>query len=278
MDLAAHTNGGRLPVFTRRPAPLQITGWGFAHGTGLPEMDYFFADPVAVPPAERQHYAEKVIDLPCLVTMEEPTAYQFKPTSAPPIRKNGYFTFGSYARYEKLSDDCLRAFAEILRRAPDAKLELKDHKLRQTYAIRRILGFMDGIDPARLLFSINTDHRDHMLAYQQADLCLDPWPHGGGVVSLEQLYMGVPVLTLYGQQPSGRNTSSVLTAMKRTDWIARSPAEYIDKAVEWSERTKELAEVRKTLRQELLTSPVVAGYVEAVEGAYRDIWRKWCEG
>ncbi len=277
VDLAAHTNGGRLALFTRKPAPVQVTAWGFAHGTGCPEIDYFLADAVAVPAEERCHYAEKIIDLPCLVTMEEPTAYNLKLTSAPPIRKNGYFTFGGYCRYEKMSDECIRAFGEILKRVPDAKLELKDNAYRRPYSIRRIMRLMPDVDPSRLLFSIATSHPDHMLAYQQADLCLDPWPHGGGVVSLEQIYMGVPLITLYGKQPSGRNTSSVLTAIGRTEWIARTPAEYIDKAVEWSERTKELAEARKTLRGELLNSPVVAGYVEKVEAVYRSIFREWCE-
>ena len=89
--------------------------------------------------------------------------------------------------------------------------------------------------------------------------------------------MGVPLITLYGTQPAGRSASSVLTAMGRTDWIARTPAEYVAKAVEWSERTKELADARKTLRQELLDSPVVKGYVEAVEQAYKGAWKEWCE-
>jgi len=34
VDLAGHTNGGRLTLFTRKPAPIQVTAWGFAHGTG----------------------------------------------------------------------------------------------------------------------------------------------------------------------------------------------------------------------------------------------------
>src|SRR5258706_16115804 len=49
VDLAGHTNGGRLALFTRKPAPIQCTGWGFAHSTGCPEIDYFFAYPVSVP-------------------------------------------------------------------------------------------------------------------------------------------------------------------------------------------------------------------------------------
>ncbi len=274
VDLAGHTNGGRLTLFTMKPAPVQVTAWGFAHGTGCPEIDYFFADPIAVPESERGDFAEKIFDLPCLVTMDEPTAYNLKGTSIPPIRKNGYFTFGTYSRFEKLSDDCIRTFAEILRQVPDAKMEFKDGAYRRPYSIRRVMGLMPDIDPSRLLFSVATNHSDHMLSYQQADLCLDPWPHGGGVVSLEQLYMGVPVLTLYGSQPSGRNTSSVLTVMGRSEWITRSPTEYIREAVDWSFRTKELADARKTLRKELLESPVVAGYVEAVEDAYRQCWQE----
>ncbi len=276
VDLAGHTNGGRLAVFCRKPAPIQATGWGFAHGTGIPEIDYFLADPVAVPEAERGDFAEKVVDLPCLVTMEEPTHYQLKGTSLPPLRKNGYVTFGAYARYEKMSDECLMAFAAILRGVPDSRLEFKDGGYRRPYSIRRVMSFMPDIDPARLLFSINTSHSDHMLAYQQADLCLDPWPHVGGVVALEQLYMGVPVLTHYGTQPAGRNTASVLTAMGRPEWVARSRDEYVDKAIEWSERTKELAAARRTLRDELLGSPVVKGYEVAVENAYRAMWRTYC--
>ncbi len=277
VDLAAHTSGCRLPLFTHKPAPVQATAWGFAHGTGCPEIDYFLADPVAVPEAERQHYAEKIFDLPCMLTLEPPEDYQLKGVSLPPIRKNGVFTFGCYARYEKMSDDCLRTYAEIMKRVDDARIEFKDMAYSRPYSIRRLLSFFEGVDPARLLFSIGTTHPDHMLTYQQADLCLDPFPHCGGVVSLEQLWMGVPVLTLRGKAPHGRNTSCVLTAMKRAEWIADSKEEYIEKAVTLAEAPKTLADARKTLRDELMASPVYAGYVEAVESAFRTMFERWCE-
>lgn len=277
VDLAGHTNGGRLALFTAKPAPVQVTAWGFAHGTGCPEIDYFFADPLAVHEAERKDFVEKIIDLPCIVTMEPPVEYNLKGTSTSPFKKHGYITFGSYARYEKMSDQCLKAFAEILRRVPDSRLEFKDHAYRRPYAIRRIMNLMPDIAKDRLLFSLATTHPDHMLAYQQADICLDPWPHGGGVVSLEQLYMGVPLLTLYGTQPSGRSATSVLSAMGRTDWIARTPEDYVEKAVAMADNPKAMADARKTLRDELLDSPVVKGYSEAVEQRYREIWKTWCD-
>jgi predicted O-linked N-acetylglucosamine transferase (SPINDLY family) len=277
VDLAAHTNGGRLPLFTRKPAPVQVTAWGFAHGTGCPEIDYFLADPVAIPEVEREHYAEKIYDLPCIVTMDPPVEYALNAASQPPLKKNGYITFGSFTRFEKMSDECLRAFAEVLRQVPESRLILKDRALRRPFSLRRVMSFMDWIEPERVLLSLDTNHPDHMLAYQQCDIFLNPFPHSSGAVSSEVLWMGVPMLTLYGQQAAGRSAASILTAMGRPEWIAYSPAEYIAKAVEWADKPKELAASRKTLRQELLDSPVVARYVEKVEEAYREMWRLYAQ-
>lgn len=275
VDLAGHTMGGRLSLFTRKPAPIQCTGWGFAHGTGCPEIDYFFADPLAVPEAERKHYVEKIYDLPCIVTYEPPEDYNLSGKSMLPYHRHGYITFGSYARYEKLSDACLATFAEIMRRVPDARLEFKDQGFKRPYSIRRVMAAMADIAPERLLFSLATSHPEHMQTYQQADLILDPFPHTGGVVGMEQLYMGVPIVTLYGTQAAGRSTSAVLSKMGHSDWIAKDRAEYVEIACRMAADIPMLTRVRKTLRDELLASPVVKDYASRVEDAFKDMWQKW---
>lgn len=277
VDLSGHTNGGRLVLFTRRPAPVQVTAWGFVLGTGLPEIDYFFADPVVIPPDERQHYAEKIVDLPCVITFRPPSEYGLKAESDPPCQKRGYITFGCFNRYEKLSDEYLDAVAEILRRVPDSHIWFKDPAYRRPFAIQRAYQHFAGIDKRRIKFFTASSHPEHMLAYQQVDLILDPWPHGAGVCALEALYMGVPFITRYGTQPAGRLGASVLVAMGNSRLATENVDDYIDTAVEFAQDRDALAGARLALRSRLLESPVVKGYREAVEQAYRQIWRTWCE-
>ena len=280
VDLSGHTGGNRLPLFSRKPAPVQVTAWGFAHGTGIPEIDYFLADPIAVPGTEREHYAERVWDLPCIVGYDPPAEYALKGTSPAPFTRdeNGYITLGVFSRFEKLSDAALGAWAEILRRVPDARLLLKDRAFRRPFSIRRVRDAMPGIDPGRLTFAIDSHHNEHMAAYQHVDLILDPFPHTGGCGALEQLYMGVPIVTRYGVNPGGRTTASVLTVLGRGGGVAQSVEDYIALAVSLATERTEIAAARKTLRPGLLDSPLCNGtYVTAVEDAYRAMWGRWCQ-
>jgi protein O-GlcNAc transferase len=212
-----------------------------------------------------------VVDLPCIVTFDPPDDYGVSGVSRPPVQANGYITFGCYSRYEKLSTAYLATVQEILLAVPDSRLLLKDDSFRRPYSIRRVLSIMDAVDPKRILFGIGTSQPDHFLAYQQSDLILDPFPHSGGTCCLEQLWMGVPIVTLYGSQAAGRTTSSVLKAMGRGIWVTGSREGYITVAVALASHPEELAKPRKTLRQELLDSPICKGYVTAVERVYEKI-------
>ena len=55
VDLSGHSAGNRLLLFARKPAPIQITAWGCATGTGLEGMDYLLTDETTIPPQEARH-------------------------------------------------------------------------------------------------------------------------------------------------------------------------------------------------------------------------------
>jgi protein O-GlcNAc transferase len=68
-----------------------------------------------------------------------------------------------------------------------------------------------------------------------------------------------------------------LTAIGRAEWITHSQKEYIEVAVALANNPAELAGIRKTLRQDLLDSPIVKGYPQSVESAYRQCWKEYCQ-
>jgi len=276
VDLSGHTGGNRLPMFTRKPAPVQVHAWGFAHGSGCPEIDYFFADPYAVPAAEREHFAEKIWDLPAIVGYDPP-GYNQPVAPIAPVSRDGIFRFGVFGRFEKMSPASLEAWRRILLAVPNSQIYFKDLMMRRTYPIKRIREIMKDVDPSRLLFMQDTSHPEQMLAYQSVDLALDTFPHSGGVTALEMLYMGVPIITLYNTQVGGRTPAVVLRTIGRQDWIADSVNDYVRKAVNLAQNRVELSKARATLRDEMLKSDLCGvQYVRAVETAYRQMWWRYC--
>ncbi len=278
VDLSGHTAGNRLLVFARKPAPIQITAWGYATGTGMQAMDVFFADPVVVPPQEKHYFTEEVRYLPNVVGsfFTEP----FPAVNELPALSDGIITFGSFNRLEKISAEAYRAWAEILLEAPRSRLILKTNALADLKTRESIIGHFTkvGVAADRIIMQGKTSWREHMQAYHQVDIALDPFPHGGGVTSLECLMMGVPVMTLRWPTIAGRLSASIMTTLGLTDWIAETPKEYVELAAKKATDLQSLATLRQQLRG-IFTASVIgdqAAYARAVEQEYRQLWREWC--
>jgi predicted O-linked N-acetylglucosamine transferase (SPINDLY family) len=278
VDLVGHMGGNRLLVFARKPAPVQVTGWGEPTGTGLATMDYLFGDPVLVPTSQRSLLSERVIDLPCFISVWEPE--QLPPGGPLPAVENGYVTFGSFSRVTKLSARVLRLWAAILRHLPKSRLVLKDIGLNNP-AVRKCISEVlhgEDISADRLTFLGPLGRPAHFEAYRTVDLALDPFPHSGGMTTLDALCMGVPVITRPGLTISSRLAAASLSALSLDQFIARDFKEYVGLAVDTASDLHGLAQLRSELRDRIVRSPVgnAVPYTRAVESAYRTIWRQWC--
>ncbi|RHY03188.1 hypothetical protein DYB25_012646, partial [Aphanomyces astaci] len=65
VDLNGHTLHSGLPIFSHRPAPVQMTFLGYPLTTGSSFIDYFIVDPVSASPLHvHDSFSEKVIYLP----------------------------------------------------------------------------------------------------------------------------------------------------------------------------------------------------------------------
>lgn len=280
VDLSGHSRGNRLRVFARKPAPLQVTAWGYAGGTGMRAMDVLFSDAVVVPPEEKPFYTEEVRYLPCVISAYFPAP--FPPVAVlPAAAASGEgVTFGSFNRLAKVAPETFAVWAQVLAAVPGSRMIFKSPELGSETMRRWVLDHFirAGIDPARIEFLGRTAWHDHMTAFNRIDISLDTFPQSGGVTTLEGLMMGVPVITLRGTTFVGRGSAAILTALEMTDWIADTPQQYVDIAVGKASNVGGLADLRRQLRPRFMASIVgdTAAYVRKAESAYRDLWREWC--
>jgi len=275
VDAVGHMKGHRLLVFARKPAPIQMTAWGEPTGTGIKSMDYLLADPVLIPARDRSVLTERVVDLPNFLGYWRPGQLP-EPSQLPAIER-GYITFGSFNRFAKILDSVLRLWATVLRAIPDAHLVLKPVDVSQRSRVEAIFAD-EGVAPERLTLLGESQRFDHFVAYQQIDIALDPFPHGGGMTTLDALWMGVPVVTLAGHTISSRLAAASLTALDLADFVAIDKDGYVRLAVAKAADLGELAALRAGLRERIANSAIgdVARYARAVEAAYRGVWQQWC--
>lgn len=279
VDLSGHSAGNRLAVFARKPAPIQVTGWGYITGTGLDAMDYLFADADTILPDEERYYAERVVRLPRLLTFWPTDPAEVGDVTPLPAEQNGYLTLGVFQRLGKLHPACLNLWARVLDSVPDARIVFKSPGLEIDAIRDHFSGRLAdaGIDTARVTLLGSTPHDEHMRAYGAIDVALDPWPDGGGISTLEAAWMGVPTITAPWQQIPSRVTSSVNRELGLDCLIARNPTEYVERAVAANAQRAELAEMRRWLR-DLMTASAFGShalYTNWVERAYRQMWVKW---
>ena len=279
IDLSGHSSGNRLLVFARKPAPIQISAWGYAAGTGMNAMDVLFSDPVFVPPEEKHFYTEQVRYIPNAIGSF--TSGAMPAVNVLPALSAKGITFGSFNRLAKSSDEVYRVWAKVLLALPDSRMIIKTQALDDAGTRARVMAhFTDAdIDPMRVILQGKTTREAHLAAFNQVDIALDPFPHGGGVTALEGLMMGVPVITLRWPTLTGRVSTSIMTALGLSDWVAESPQQYVDLAVQKAGDLQSLAALRQALRG-IFASSVIGdqvAYVRAVEREYRELWQQWCD-
>lgn len=274
VDLAGHTDWGRIAVLARKPAPVIATWLGYLNTTGLRAVDYRITDRHSDPPGltERFH-TETLIRLPesqwCRRRYDSPIA-----VSPLPSASAGAPRFGSFNKSSKLTRETLALWAGILQRIPGSSLLLAGVEDSRRDAIRRIFT-LHGVEPARLAFAGRLPLEQFLGLHRDVDIALDPYPYSGATTTFDSLWMGVPVLTFAGAAPVSRSSASILSTLGMGDWIAHSEAEYSRLAADHAAQTAVLAELRAGLRNRLERSPLMdgAGFTRQLEELYRQMWR-----
>ena len=280
VDLSGHTLGHRLPVFARKPAPVQISYLGYPATTGLECMDYRITDAVTDPPGVAEDFhTEKLLRLP-----NSQWCYRPKPSAPPvsplPALRSRDIMFGSFNNPSKLNAVTLGLWARVLRELPTAKLTVTS--VTDAGSRERIAGMLaaEGVAPARLRVLGALEEGEFWRIREEIDMVLDAYPYNGTTTTCEALWAGLPVITLAGAHGQSRTSASLLTAIGLPQFIASDAEGFVAIARDWAAPAQRarLAALRADLRERMERCGLCdgPGFTRALEALYREAWSAWC--
>ncbi len=278
-DLSGHASGGvTLPIMDWHPAPVQVCGIGYMSTTGDPAVDYFLTDVYCDPPgAGDSLFTEKLVRLPhthlCYTPSERALHCQKIYAVHTPV------VFGSFNNFAKVTDQMLQLWLTILQQVPGSHLLLKDSgNLPFLAASLRRRAESIGFRTDQLELRLGTGN--YLDEYYDIDIALDTYPYVGGGTTCDALYMGVPVISLFGTRHSTRFGYSLLMNVGLGELAAGTAEAYMERAVALAKEPLLLTELHHVLRSLMKKSPLMNGwqYVQEMENAYEAMWRRWLCG
>lgn len=270
VDLAGHSANSGLSLFAYRVAPVQISGLGWMETTGFSAVDYLITDEY-LDPTGNTYITERPLYLKsqfCYKCHRDVVA-----SSGAPCIKNGYITFATFNRISKFTSEILELWRRIMYLVPNSFLLLKcdilSSKSNMQMVRKRLANA--GLDNKRII--LESPSLDYLERYLDVDIALDTYPYTGGVTTFDALYMGVPVVSLYGERHSSRFGLSILTNAGVGELAVPTPKEYVERAVALASDWDLLDVLHKNLRTMLENSPAMdaEGYVREIEGKYKEI-------
>ena len=279
VDLSLHMAENRLPLFARKPAPIQVTFAGYPGSTGLETIDYRLTDLHLDPPGLNDSlYSEKSIRLRsfwCFDPLDNLVPVSPLPADTP--ENAGRITFGCLSNFSKVNREVLELWARILSSVDRSRLLLMCTKGSHRERVRQFYQ-QRGIAPDRVDFVEFRPRTEYLRNYHRIDIGLDPLPYNGHSTSLDSLWMGVPIVTLVGRTIAGRAGFSQLTHLNLPELITHTPEQFIQVAADLAHDLPRLRTLRASLRQRMEESPLMdaAGFTREIENAYRTMWTTWC--
>jgi protein O-GlcNAc transferase len=277
VDLSNHSGHQRLLVFARKPAPVQVTWMGTPSTTGLTAMDYKLTNEHMDPPGLTERFHTET-----LVRLQASAAYQ-PPAACPPVNQlpalsRERFMFACLNNPAKINQEVVAIWARILNALPNADLMLGNVDGDGVRARLTDMFNREDIDADRLVMQPKMSLAAYMQIHHQIDLALDPFPYNGGTTTRHALWMGVPVLTMAGDNSMSRVGSAIMSRARLPKFIVNSEAEYLKRAIQIAHELSHLNHVRQTLRERLSsdTENNGAGFAHNLEREFRAMWRTWC--
>ncbi len=247
IDVAGLTALNCMPIMALRPAPVQAHYLGYSITTGADYIDYLITDRIYIPPEWQHLCSEKLVYMPdtFMATVRQPIA-DWQPTRAELGLPDRAFVFANFNHPCKFEPIIFKAWMDILKRVPNSVMWFGDW----TTATKRNLwreALDHAVDPERLRFANIVPHEWHCARLAQADLALDNFHHGGGITTVDALWTGLPVLTMFGNTPPARLGATLVSAAGMPELIVDDLSAYVETAVALAHEPQRLADLKARL-------------------------------
>jgi len=252
IDLAGFTSYGPAPLMVKRIAKVQLSMYGYPGSMFLTNYDFLLVTKELAPKCSL-YYSERLLEIEgvyaCYRKAED---FNSDISLQAPQERNGFINFGVFINPYKYTAECIKAWAAVLESTPNSQIciirpECNCNRFRVSI-LREFASC--GIGPERILILNNHGQGiSHFDCYNNIDVSLDTFPMTGGTSTVDSLMMGVPIVTLEGDNFHQRLSSSVLMQTGLSDCIAQSVGSYIAIASVMARDVTKLRELRKLAKQ-----------------------------
>ncbi|MDR7991965.1 glycosyltransferase [Thermosynechococcus sp. TG252] len=257
IDLDSCTSDLTYQVLTLKPAPVQATWVGF-DAIGLPTVDYFIVDPYILPEGAQAWYTETLWRLPdCYLSLDG-----YEVANKTGIRDQlglsaDTVIFLCAQRASKIQPEMLKLLFAIVEAVPNAVLIVKYHASSSIFEEWcRSVAEAAGFDLSKLYFLTSNLPEIHRANLYDVDVVLDTYPYAGGAMSLEALWLEVPIVTKVGQQFVARHTYTFLKNVGVEEGIAFNDEEYVNWGIRFGTEPALRQQVSWKLRQAKRYAPL----------------------
>lgn len=256
VDLQGHTLHSRLGIFANRAAPIQVTHLGFPGSTGASFMDYLIADETVVTNANREAFSEALILMPnCYQPNGRRLIAATRWTREMAGLPSEAFVFCCFNNSYKITPREFDIWMRLLKRVEGSVLWLVEQNRHVVGNLRKEAA-RRHVHPDRLVFAPRVSIEEYLARQRLADLSLDTLAYNGHSTGSDNLWAGLPLVTMAGNGFASRVGASLLRAVGLPDLVTSSEEEYEALATELATDRERLAKVRARLADSLATSPL----------------------
>lgn len=257
VDLKGHTAGNRTKLFNMGAAPVHVAWIGFPGSIVNVDLDYAIGDRYVLPDSSKPHYYENFVRLPETYHPNDPVNRPLaKQVSRAEVGlPEDAFVFASFNANRKITPQVIALWCDILKKTPNSVIwVLHNSQASRTNIMNKFLA--SGIAAKRVFFMNKLEFELHLNRITAADLGLDTFPVNGHTTTSEQLWSGLPVLTMKGTNFASRVSESLLNAIGTPELIAEDEADYVAKAIACAKDPEMVTQLRQRIDANRFIAPL----------------------